>query len=83
MWNYYDSVKDSDFIDVGNFEVGIYFRDRRAHRYPRRVATVLFRGCRARRTFRDMTTSVHAISWHIHFGKCPIRNIVTSGNVIS
>ena len=53
---------NSDFIAVGNFEVGIYFRDRCAHCYPRRVATILFRG---RRTFRRMTTSVHAISGHI------------------
>ena len=33
--------KNSDF---GNFEVGINFRDRRAHCYPRRIASVLFRG---------------------------------------
>ena len=32
--------KKRDFIDFGNFEVGIYFRDRRAHCYPLRVATV-------------------------------------------
>ena len=63
-------VKNSDFIAIEYFEVGIYFPDRRAHCYPRPVATVLFRGRRVwtRRTFRDITTSVHAISGHIQFG---------------
>ena len=77
--------KNSDFIAVGNFEVGIYFRDRSTHCYPRRVATVLFSG--AGRTgrfgtsplrytpFRDIFNSVHS-----HFGTCPIRNIATSGH---
>ena len=27
----YDSVKNRDFIDFTNFEVGLYFRDRYAH----------------------------------------------------
>ena len=27
-WNCNDSVKNSDFIDLTNFEVGLYFRDR-------------------------------------------------------
>ena len=27
-------IERNDFIDVGNFEVGIYFHDRRAHCYP-------------------------------------------------
>ena len=60
--------KNRDFIDVGNIEVGIYFRERRANCYPRRVANVLFRGRRVRRMFRDLATSVHAISEHILFG---------------
>ena len=47
--------------------------------HPGRVATVL---CWWRRTFQDITTSVHAISGHIQFGTCPIRNIITSGSVI-
>ena len=66
--------ENSDFIGVGNFEVGIYFRDGHAHCYPRRVASNLLMGRRARRTFRDMTTSVHSISGHIQFG------IVISGH---
>ena len=37
----YDSVKISDFIDIWNFEVGIF--DRRAHCYPWRGATSLSR----------------------------------------
>ena len=30
-WNQYDSLKNSDFIDIGNFEVRIYFRDLRVY----------------------------------------------------
>ena len=56
--------KNSDFIDIGNCEVGIYFRNQRAHWYPRQVATVLFKGV----PFWDMTTLVHAISGHIQVG---------------
>ena len=26
-WNEYDSVKNIDFVDIGNSDVGIYFRD--------------------------------------------------------
>ena len=79
---------NTEFIAVGNFEVGIYFCDRRAHCYPRRVATVQFRWRGARRTFRHMITSVHAMSGHIQLSTqslrdMPIRNIVTSGDVIS
>ena len=33
------AVNNSDFIVLGNFEVGIYFRDQRAHCYPLQVAT--------------------------------------------
>ena len=73
--------KNSDFIiDFGNFEVGIYFGDRRSHCCTLRVVTDLFRGHRARRTFRGMTTSVHTISGHFQFGT---YTVVTSGHVIS
>ena len=33
----------SDFNDIWNFEVEIYFRDQRTHCYPWRVATGLSR----------------------------------------
>ena len=46
-----------------------------AHYYPGRVATVL---CWWRRTFRDMTTSVHAISGHIQFGTQSLRDMPNS-----
>ena len=76
--------KNSDFIDVGNFEVGIYFCDRarQAHCYPSATRTVLVRGGggRARRTFRDMTTSVHAISGQIQFGTQSLRDMPNSGH---
>ena len=80
----YDSVKNNDFIDFGNFEVGTYFRERRAHCYPLRVATGSggagrFGTWRLRYTpFRDIFNSVNS-----HFRTSPIRNIVTSGHVIS
>ena len=59
--------KNSDFIYIGNFEMGIIISRlpclrNWVHRYPGRVATVL---CWGHRTFRDMTTSVHPISGHI------------------
>ena len=76
--------KNSEFIAFGNFEVEIIILSRPTCSLLS-VPTVLFRG---RRTFRHMTTSVHAISVHVqfvhsHVGTCPIRNIVTSGHVIS
>ena len=70
--------------------MGIYFRDRRAHCYPWRVASGSGQGA----------PGVTDVSGHYHFGirhfgtysiryivtsghACPIRNIVTSGHVIS
>ena len=49
--------KNSDFIEVGNFAVGIYFRDRRAHCI--RYESPLVQGAPGA---TGMTTSVHAIS---------------------
>ena len=43
--------------------MGIYFRDRRAHCYPWRVATGL-----SRRTFRNIVTLGHVISGQARFG---------------
>ena len=49
-WNEYDSVKNSDFIDIGKFEVGPVVS---------RLPCLLL--CWWRRTFRDITTSVHYV----------------------
>ena len=60
--------KNSDFIDIGNFEVGIWFRDCRGDEiglFANRDESPL---CWGLRTFRDTTTSVHAILGHFQFG---------------
>ena len=62
-------INNSDFIVIGNFEVGINFRDWRVYEIGLIAicdeSPPLFCG---RRTFRDMATSVHAISGRIQFG---------------
>ena len=57
-------------IDFGNFEVGIYIRDQRAHCYPLRVAT----GSGGAGRFGHDHFGTH------HFGTFSIRYIVTSGH---
>ena len=60
--------KNSEFMETLKWEYilsRLPFLRNWAHCYPGRVATAL---CWGRRTFRDMTTSAHAISGHIQFG---------------
>ena len=66
--------KNSDFIDVWNFELGIYFRDWRAHCYPWRVATGLFRGAPG-----APDVSGHDNFGTRHFVTYSMRFIVASG----
>ena len=86
MWNLKRFRKNSNFIDIGNFEVGIYFRD--WHVYEIGLIAIhdesplTSSGCAGRfgtwplryTPFRDIFNSVHS-----HFGTCPSRIIVTSG----
>ena len=69
--------KNSDFIDVWNFEVGIYFHDRRAHCYPWRVATGLSHaGCAGRFgtcPIRNIVTSEHVISRQARYGTAQLH----------
>ena len=53
--------KNSDFIDIGNFEVETYFRDRRAHCYPIRFSPLVNRA-----------PGAPNVSEHSHFGTCHI-----------
>ena len=56
---------------VGNFEVGIYFRDLGAHCYPRHYSVQGMLGA--------PDVSVHYHFGTRHFGTYSVRHIVTSG----